>query len=733
MKNIKNGYVSKYLDDAFLFIRTLVFKLADLAAIQNEEVIRLYGSAAVDIDRPETWKYYLNISGEYHSTDEMMRVVSIDTLQEILFTKDNLRIHTATAEAYSYGTRDYYALVNRYPKQIRLINGILNPVDINTAIIATDGQILAYRKDLIEPNELTLVDELQSIIQKMLFRWYNTQFNISSPLYAATLLTQLQMQLLPRFLNLRAKRCHTTEVHSFHVRMFLASHSELDRYLPYLTLEQSLWLYRNIRYIERNAGRSEQFYTLIEKLLSIRQIPIGDYSVRQIDEFTDYQTNVVARLSPLNSKVNTYRDDVQAISEIYDRELLMTPGNAEYLAYNQEKSIKLLQRSSSTAIQTKVLHSSMTDLSNAVPETFESVAIRQWCHMSNNQMYDAYVSFKDPKSSQVYSLRADDAFIYMYYVTLMADGIEVTTIPHFLNMRQRKHPKPSLQDLMKVVDTENHDLEYIAIDLLANQPAIIPCYSVSSFNTLVTSIYQECYRHWFLISSIEDYYERAMVDNMINQLFEDERTVLNFNSLTIDGWLFEKNLPVFDHSRVEAESLIINIYQAATGVRNNTYGRLSNIQKAMLSLMEELSSYSIQITREINETDMILVNWPAVRLGDIRQSQNENRYIEAEVLLDSASASANAPQPLLQEDGEVTRIIAQPDQLPSTIMMDVVPDQWLDTILETSVDDTASATLPDISYIGQDSMLDEMHGVIGYTLLNSLTEEQFSNLKSIYQ
>lgn len=731
MKNIKNGYVSKYLDDAFLFIRTLVFKLTDLASLMNEEVVRKYGTTAVDINRPETWKYYLNISGEYHPTDEIMRVVSIDTLNEILFTKENLQIHTATADAYAYGTRDYYALVSKYPKQVRLINGILNPADLQTAIDAKDGTILAYRKDLIEVNELTLMEELQQEVEKILFRWYNTQFNISSSLYAATFLTQMYMQLLPKFINLRWKRCHTTEAHSFHIRMFLASHAELDRYLPYLNLKQVLWLYRNIRYIERNAGRSEQFQVLIDHLLTSRQIPLGGYTVRQTDEFTDYQPTVVARLDPLNPQVNAFHDRVQAIDEIYNRELLMTPGNARYLKQNQEKSISLLRRGPSTAIQTKVLHSSMTDLSNAIPETFEEVAIRQWCYMANNELYDSYVTFKDPKSSVVYSLKAEDAFIYMYYISLAMIGIDVRIIPNFLNMRQRKHPKPSVDDLMKVVDTEKYDLKAIAIDLLANQPPLTTCYSVTSFNALATAIYQECYRHWFIISSMEDCYERALVENMVNQLFEDERIALNFNSANMDAWLFEKNLPSYDYEYSEAASLVMEIYRASTGVKDNIYGRLSNVQKAMLSLTEELSSYSIQFTREINETDMVLVNWPAVRLGNIRLSQADMRYIDSEVLIDDTGGEGTKMQSMVVDEGQ-TFVHAKQPQPSILVELDVVPDQWVDTIIETSVDDTAIATMPTLSYLGQDEVLDSLHGVNGYTLLNSLTEEQFASLKSIY-
>ena len=93
----------------------------------NEWVRKLTG---VDQSRvsSKNWKYYLNVSGQYHAVDTMMKVTSLDTLETIDFTVANLKIHTATAKAYRPPSRYYYSLVNNYPDQISLINSILNPL-----------------------------------------------------------------------------------------------------------------------------------------------------------------------------------------------------------------------------------------------------------------------------------------------------------------------------------------------------------------------------------------------------------------------------------------------------------------------------------------------------------------------------------------------------------------------------------------------------------------------------
>src|SRR5690606_19373491 len=110
------------------------------------------------------------------------------------------------------------------------------------------------------------------------------------------------------------------------------------------------------------------------------------------------------------------------------------------------------QTADSGVIQTKVLNSTMVDYTDAVPETFEMVAIRQWCYMSQKGFYDVTVSFKDPKTSEDHTVFAKDAFAYFWYVTLYSNGYTFDTFPEYLNLHQRRHPKPTLSDLMSVVD-----------------------------------------------------------------------------------------------------------------------------------------------------------------------------------------------------------------------------------------------------------------------------------------
>jgi hypothetical protein len=58
--------LARYLDDTFKLASTLTIKSQDSIDRINELLTLQYGNNAVDVNDPSSWKYYLNICGEYH-------------------------------------------------------------------------------------------------------------------------------------------------------------------------------------------------------------------------------------------------------------------------------------------------------------------------------------------------------------------------------------------------------------------------------------------------------------------------------------------------------------------------------------------------------------------------------------------------------------------------------------------------------------------------------------------
>lgn len=731
MDNVRNSHLQNYIDQNLRLIRTLSIKHIDLAYLANEQVAAVYGTDAIDTNDKTSWKYFLNVAGQYHFSDTMMRVVSIDTLEEIDFTAENLAIHTATALAYQVGTRDYFLLTTKYPSQIRLIHGILYPCDIYDAIDAVDGTILSYQRDLVEDSEETLIYDLESYVKNALSRWYITAFNSSNELYAATYFAALTTQLFQKLLNLREARCHTREAHSFHIRMFLASHNKLDDYIPYMTRKQVMWLYRNIRYIERNFGNAEQLKTLIHHILTERSIPIAEYKVRQTDEFNGYSPGVIAKNRSLNGLGSSLAKDSHALSLLFEKEIPDAPGNEKYLEYRQPTEEQRFVDSNSGIVQTKALLSSMVDYTNAVPEPFDTVAVRQWCYMSVKSLYYANIVYRDPKTSEQQSLSAKNAFIYFLYATIKTYGFDIQTIPDFLNVRQRKRPKPTVEHLLAVVPAERRKvLEPIAKQILSRQPMLGPCISVTAFHSQIEKLYEEAYWHWCLMSATEDLNDRAYVECMVSRLYEDEMVVLSETQTTFENWRISLNLPEFEYDYSETVALSKNLFAAATGISVDSTKRLANIQRALINLLKQLSSYSIQILREINESDLLIENWPAVRFSEPKTTMTVVRKDEVGPRAYYINSHASVTLDIATNPATVTNCDIKGINVTQEIQFDPIADVVQTAVLRLKLTDISSPTQITGSYQGQDVELDNREGVLGFTTFDKLTQAQKLRLKS---
>ncbi len=612
---METNFLKLYLDANKTLAKTLVVKSQACIDSINDYLIMRYGSTAVDLYDPSTWVYYRHIAGEYHPLDVMMTVTSLDTLESIVFSKASLAVHRETAKAYAYGSRYYYSLLDQYPDQEQLILGILYPCDIQTAINAEDGSILSYPKDLVEPQELTLISELEGYIKRYLIRWHVKAFALSDNLYNTSHLALLYLSILPRLLNMRLKRCHTNEVHSFHIREYLASHGRLDRYLPYLTLKQALYLYRNIRYIERNSGKVHQFKELVDRILTERRIPLNEFSIRQLASFDDqYYSDINIRRKAVNPQFNVPEKTYFETSELFDKELPLAYNNPSYIDQHQPRIVKSLQASSSSVLQSKDLESSMVDYSDMVPDTLESVLLHTWAMLSTKGLYTAVINFKDPKTLRDYQLSAGEAYIYMLYIAAKSIGIDVQHLPSVINTKQRRLVLPSVYDLTAITP-DRYALQTIAQRLLDGQPSLGLIQSVSAFFDKSYQIYDEALYHWYLLSNTHHLEERGYIQGMIHQLYEVEYLELETASTTMDQWLFNHNLPVYNYDTAQANELIKSLFTASTGLVTDSTKLLSNIQHALISVLKELGSYSVQFITEINLSKIIPAYWAAIRVG----------------------------------------------------------------------------------------------------------------------
>ena len=231
---MSNTQYDLYQSKTIVLAKTLVLKLNNVALNINADLVAK--GYTVDTSRPETWKYYLNLNGEYHQYDK-------DRLMELSGNKYNqIRIKVAgdnqsvetnfnkgllygdlsdltIANEYRFNTQYYNALLDKYPEFNSLIRGVLNPIPIQTALTAYEGQILycgGYMRTLvgnryqyilqdygpisenflIESNELNLIPNLQDEIDLFIARYFNQGYYETASLWYPTFLGQLYLHCM---------------------------------------------------------------------------------------------------------------------------------------------------------------------------------------------------------------------------------------------------------------------------------------------------------------------------------------------------------------------------------------------------------------------------------------------------------------------------------------------------------------------------------------------------------
>lgn len=614
-----------FIDDTIKLAETIVVKSTETVEAMNQWVMDYYGKSQVDPLYPDSFKYYKNLSGEYHFTDNEMTVASMDTLETIVFSKENLAVHTATKNGYRYGTRQYKELVSRYPNQETLILGILYPCDIDKAIAAPDGAILSYPTELVEPQEYSLIPKLQSWINGFKTRWVNQQFGISDPLYPATHLGIMYLNMVPAILEFRLEACKTNEAHSYHIRQYLASHGFLDAYMNLLTLKQALWLYRNIAYIERNAGKQETFEWLVDHIMTERYLPLAEYTMRH--DVTKQSENIYPELifvkDPVNDVDKYPTKRVKSLTQLLAKEDVMARDNYNYRIQHEAAIREEMENSLSNVVATKVLESSVVDYTNSSPYNLPDILFNHWITLSHDNQYRAVIVVTNPKSGDQVPLGVKDAFIFTWYAFCASIGVELETIPSVLARRVLRRPTPSIDELMSIVDKKLVDVS-TARQALSMQPRFDQLISTESFYQKCVEIYNAAQMQRNLIAYQEHYVRRGMVHAMVSRIYCDRVVQLSDTNEPYSEWLASRGIDLTGLTTDDLKTMYLNVLKDATGMSNHSSNSLKDLQAGMVKLLTQLSSYSIQILTEINNLDLRRSDWPMVRPGDMATHQSDH-------------------------------------------------------------------------------------------------------------
>ena len=581
-------------------------------------------------DDPRTWKYYQNLAGQYHFLDREMTVVSLDTQEEMLFTKENLAAHYFTQQNYRPGTRYYQDLVDRYPAQELLIRGIIAPVDMDTAINAKDFTILRYDDTYVEGNETNLIAALQQRIYEYSIRWHNPAYAVVDDLYVTANLAMLYYQLPGWIFNIRLENCKTERAHSFHIREYLRSHGKLDSYLDYLTKKQMLFLYRNILYIERNAGKQETFDWLLQRLLTERGIGLAEYTLHHnLDDMPDEAIRPAPEFTrhPLNAYHTSSRVEEHDFSQLLIKERPAAVRNREVEVETLANDTRRIQNAPRAKFPTKVLESALIDWSESGVMIRSKFLLNHWAYWASTKRYRTVIQINHPRTGNRIDLPVDHAFLLFLYTYNRLNGVTLETVPNIQAKAIRRQPTPSFEQLNALVDNA-YVPEWIVQKVAQEKFEDHALISIYQFVNLVEDLFERFSVHREIYALSEHYWQRGQLQALTDHLYMDVETEFEDAGQDYEMWLHVNGYDVTDLTRLEYQAISDSLLDTATGIKLTSTKSARSVQKALVGLMSQLSSYTVQFLREFNLGPIVFWDYPVVRIGDTDMTGKSSQRME---------------------------------------------------------------------------------------------------------
>lgn len=634
-----------YLEQTFVLSKTMIIKHEEIAQSINEELF-YHGFWDNLQTNPYNWRYYLNLNGQYHPFDTallvknygtgfmMVRQATDNGYQEVAFTKELLHGTNADlslANEYSIGSPAYNKLVDKYPEFEQLIIGILNPIDLDTAIKAKNGEILfidnkvkvykdgigswvsvpnRVQNKLVQEQEHNLVEELQRWIYNYYRNWVNLEYMQGNDLYVVCHLGVLYSQLPNVIMNIRLGNCKTPYAHTFHITQYLESYGQLGRFVKFIPIQTSLWLYRNAIYLEANRGKQLTFNSLLDNTLTPNNVPMNAYTARH--EISQMNRNnllpePVLYKEVLNFEVDGASDDDRTIRDILNDQIPLARDNKKHLTDWEKKIEEAIVWGGDDRVLTKVLESEMLYTGEPYPFTLESMLLNTWGYSAVKGKYKGTVYVTHPLTGDRIGLSGLNAYILaIYCLNISVADKKLTNIPsvRFYNLQKNNNEtdyptdttftgKPDIDRAYNWVDHE-HTRRLKVIEVLGTHEPKFLSNSPEMFHSNVLEMYHERIRKYNVYCNTEDLIERGDLEFVAKKLywFGCEESLGTGSYLE---WQKKVGIDLDGLTKEEFFKLGMDLVVSATG--NNHGGDLTKrwLQKSLLSILKHFISYTVHI------------------------------------------------------------------------------------------------------------------------------------------
>lgn len=613
--------------DAFLtsvlrLARTMVIKI-EAVAIRDNVMLQKAGFSVSSDKR--TWRYYMNLNGDYHPTDEVMTVKSVDTGEIIVFNKANMNIHLQTFREYSSGGELFQRLSSAYPGQSELIRGILAPIPYEDTIGAEDYKILKYNQNLVLWNEDQLIPQLQAWVNAETDHVFNNEYGITDNLMLPLAVIQLYADLIKAICTIRFEAIGTRYAHDFFIWSHIDSYGDFSKYKNSLTRFQIMWLYRNIHWLKNNPGQQYTFNKMLGNLLTVAEIPLAKYDMvetteTQLDDLTP--TPAYRRL-----QLNLLEDYGRAATFIDTEALIL---KQQYLAkenYDQtsiyyEDALIRGKYSLHSELPTKTLVSSMTDYTNRHIDTLMSTVYNEWIYLAGKGLFRGKILVVDPKNGKSLRLPVGDAFYIWKYLIALTKGEDPLTIDVAFYQNVMKIKPPTIDALVEIGGPAfvHPNFAKGIRDLWVSVDTFIAPEYLMSYSA---QVYDAKWKHRKIFSQYYDLNMRARMKNTTELMYESGYLTLSTYTAYKD-LLGAYELDFSEYSADEARNFAWDIFKRITGWDSNSQPSLRVKQNDLIEIMMRLSSYTINVIKEMDDGTEVIELKNETFVGDPKWTSEGN-------------------------------------------------------------------------------------------------------------
>ena len=401
-----------YLTELKSLVRSIVLKSSHQAEAINKNIINTYGINYVSNDY-KTWRYYLNLNGQYHFTNEEMEVHVLETNTTMPLTKELLAKFKKTREELSRCQINYKKLVKRYPNNELLIKGMINPVEMEEAYNAKDGVLLSYSKIYADINDVGVLRKLSKYTESIYYRWFNPFYIEMEEFSIQTFLAYLYSNLYTKIDLIRMENIHTHKVHPYHMEYFFRSHLDIDT--RYLNKKSKMWLYQNLRAVMTNNGKSETFKQILDNVITPNEVGVGKVNINKTKprlintdnnikpNFTTDSINQII----VNNMNEHYYIDGMTLSEVTSIEIKNGYiHETQYMDVNElvERVKRKIDKNNEINLETKVIHLLGKEDRDILPFPRLNVVLDNLFHIGSKSICDFDLKFIDPNNNITYSI-----------------------------------------------------------------------------------------------------------------------------------------------------------------------------------------------------------------------------------------------------------------------------------------------------------------------------------------